>query len=311
MLGGKRHIELLSTPFKQNFHGPYRSKPLKLQLHGDSPLLLKISKKATDVLILAAVESTPGDLHHGLLNELGARGMTNPSGNPDNDFEAFRVSQPAPSTSGGDAPSSAAATYEWKCGRLPAGSPCVHETEPKTQQKLSDAKVPKLGQKRLLSILLLLAASRTRSAAITCNTSSPFPISPDFDIAKVTSLAQTLPSHSWEYGTTTEALLELFDPDYSVFGSKPFPVPTLQKQNVKSLEYASQKIRFGTGSDGLIDGNGAVGDPASLGVAAVMLGKTEPAYMNAAKQTMSYLVGSAKRNWNGAISHRRDIVEVW
>lgn len=162
----------------------------------------------------------------------------------------------------------------------------------------------------LLPILLLLAG-RSHGASVTCNTSSPFPFSPDFDIAKVSSLAEALPSHSWEYGTATEALLELYDPAYSVFGSNPFPVPTLQKDKVKSLQYASQKIKFGTGSDGLIDGNGAVGDPASLGVAAVMLGKTDMAYMNAAKQTMGYLVGTAKRDWNGAISHRRDIVEVW
>lgn len=159
--------------------------------------------------------------------------------------------------------------------------------------------------------ILLFVNGRTHGAVVTCNNSSTFPFSPNFDIAKVASLAETLPSHSWEYGTAAEALLELYNPEYSVFGSNPFPIPTLQKANTRSLQYASQKIKFGTGSDGLINGNGAVGDPASLGVAAVMLGKTETAYMNAAKQTMGYLVGSAKRDWNGAISHRRDIVEVW
>jgi hypothetical protein len=158
--------------------------------------------------------------------------------------------------------------------------------------------------------ILLLVAGRTHAATVACDPTSPFPFSPDFDIAKVAALAESLPSHSWEYGTTAEALLELYHPDYSVFGSKPFPIPTLARKDVKSLEYAAQKITYRT-SDGLINGNGAVADPASLGVAAVMLGKTDPAYSNAAKQAMGYLVGSTKRSWNGAISHRRDIVETW
>ncbi|KAF6756331.1 family 88 glycosyl hydrolase [Ephemerocybe angulata] len=159
--------------------------------------------------------------------------------------------------------------------------------------------------------VVLLAVQGVRAATDGCDGALPYPFSPEFNIAKVTTLAESLPSHSWEYGTMAEALLELYNPDYAVFGSKAFPVPTLQKKDVRALEYAAKKITFGTGSDGLVNGNGAVGDPASLGVSAVLLGKTEKKYMDAAKQTAGYLVGSTRRQWNGAISHRRDVTELW
>lgn len=165
-----------------------------------------------------------------------------------------------------------------------------------------------------LVLAAVLTAHSAHAAAINpinCDPPPPFPFSPGFDIKRVTSLAESLPSHSWEYGTTSEALLELYDPDYSVFGSKPFPVPTLEKGKVRSLKYAADKIQFGAGSDGLVNGNGAVGDPASLGVSAILLGKKDSAYINPVKQTMAYLVGSARRQWNGAISHRRDVTELW
>ncbi|RXW23701.1 hypothetical protein EST38_g2176 [Candolleomyces aberdarensis] len=150
-----------------------------------------------------------------------------------------------------------------------------------------------------------------------CHTATPgdsvaFPFSPDFNIEKVTQLAQTLPSHSWEFGTSAEALLELYNPEYAVFGDAPFPVPALKKDEVKGLAYAASKIKLGgKGSDGLVNGNGAVGDPASLGVSAVLLGREDGRYMDAAKQTVGYLTGSTRRWWNGAISHRRDVTELW
>ncbi|KAL0573765.1 hypothetical protein V5O48_008192 [Marasmius crinis-equi] len=138
-----------------------------------------------------------------------------------------------------------------------------------------------------------------------------FPFSPGFDIQRVAALAETLPSHSWEFGTATEALLELYNSSLSVFGCHPFPVPTVKKEEVPSLEYAYHNIVFGTGANQLADGDGAVGDPASLGVGAVMLGKKMPQYAAAAKREADFVVQQAPRWKNGAISHRVEAPELW
>ncbi|RDB18363.1 Unsaturated rhamnogalacturonyl hydrolase YesR [Hypsizygus marmoreus] len=142
-------------------------------------------------------------------------------------------------------------------------------------------------------------------------TFQPYPFTPGFDIQKVASVAQSLPSHSWEFGAAAQALLELHNPSLSVFGSAPFPVPAIQKDKVKALEYAADKIELGNGADGLVNGNGAVGDPASLGVSAVMLGKTDPSFSDAASTTINFLFNSAPRYSNGAISHRASTPELW
>jgi hypothetical protein len=140
---------------------------------------------------------------------------------------------------------------------------------------------------------------------------SPFLYNPGFDIQRVASLAKALPSHSWEYGAATEAILELHDPLLSVFGPTPFPVQVRGKDQVKALAYAASKITFGQGANVLADGSGAVGDPASLGVGAIMLGKTIPSYAVAANETMDYLLNSAPRYYNGAISQRASKPELW
>ncbi|KAF9256382.1 hypothetical protein L218DRAFT_966385 [Marasmius fiardii PR-910] len=140
---------------------------------------------------------------------------------------------------------------------------------------------------------------------------SAFPFDPGFDIKGVAALAETLPTHSWEYGTAAEALLELYNPDASVFGSKPFPVPILDRNNTRSLSYAEARITIGTPPNVFADGDGAVGDPASLGVAAVMLGKSDPRYVLAIEAEMRYLADQVPRWWNGAISHRADVAELW
>jgi len=139
----------------------------------------------------------------------------------------------------------------------------------------------------------------------------PITYDPGFAIEKVASLAQSLPSHSWEYGAAAEALLELHDPLLSVFGPNPFPVQASVKDKVTSLAYAASKITFGEGGDSLAKGGGAVADPASLGVSAVMLGKTIPSYAKAADATVDYLLNSAPRYYNGAISHRAPSAELW
>ncbi|KAJ7187939.1 hypothetical protein C8R46DRAFT_874772, partial [Mycena filopes] len=134
---------------------------------------------------------------------------------------------------------------------------------------------------------------------------------PGFNISAVFQIAQALPSHSWEFGTATEALLEVESPLLSVFGVKPFPVPPVDPSTIPSLAYALTKIPLPFGIHGLSNGDGAVGDPASLGVAAVMIGKTNASYALAVQEEIDYIIDVAPRWPNGAISHRADVAELW
>ena len=53
---------------------------------------------------------------------------------------------------------------------------------------------------------------------------NPTPYEPGFGelLDMIIAQAEGLPSHSWEYGTAVEALLELYNPPASVFGSGTF-----------------------------------------------------------------------------------------
>ncbi|KIK70023.1 hypothetical protein GYMLUDRAFT_53143 [Collybiopsis luxurians FD-317 M1] len=146
-----------------------------------------------------------------------------------------------------------------------------------------------------------------------------FLLNPGFDIRAVASLAVSLPSHSWEFGTASETLLELWNSSLSVFGPSPFQTVsalshhTFAVQYIPSLVYAQKNIVFGTGANVLADGDGAVGDPASLGVSAVLLGDIgkNQTLKDAAAREAQYLLTGAPRFWNGAISHRADYPELW
>ncbi|KAL0571028.1 hypothetical protein V5O48_010935 [Marasmius crinis-equi] len=138
-----------------------------------------------------------------------------------------------------------------------------------------------------------------------------FPFDPGFDIEAAAALAESLPTHSWEYGSAAEALLELYNPDIAVFGSKPFPVPALEKSKVKSLTYADDRITIGAPPNIFADGAGSAGDPFSLGVAGVMLGKTQLRYVLAVEVEINYLLNDVPRWYNGAMSHRADVAELW
>ncbi|KDR67534.1 hypothetical protein GALMADRAFT_147078 [Galerina marginata CBS 339.88] len=158
-----------------------------------------------------------------------------------------------------------------------------------------------------LSTLLLV----THVSASIHATSTAIPFSPGFDVNAVLARATALPSHSWEYGTASEALLELFDAPLAVFGNSPFPVPTVTPSSSPSLTYAKQKIVIAAPPNGLSDGDGAVGDPASLGVSAVLLGTTNASFAAAAKAEALYVLNQAPKWPNGAISHRVMYAELW
>ncbi|KAK0336532.1 hypothetical protein LTR91_015619 [Friedmanniomyces endolithicus] len=136
-----------------------------------------------------------------------------------------------------------------------------------------------------------------------------------FRINAARSQAESLATHSWEYGTAAEAITELVNPGKSVFAVEPFPggkVPEQELRLDQALIWVYQRIR--TDNVTLFDDDGwSVSDPASLGVAAVMLGqrwKWEK-YVRAAERQKDFLLNDAPRYVNGAISHRRDVAELW
>ncbi|EKG11057.1 Six-hairpin glycosidase-like protein [Macrophomina phaseolina MS6] len=131
-------------------------------------------------------------------------------------------------------------------------------------------------------------------------------------VERIISQGYRLASHSWEYGTFAEALLEWYDPYYSVFGNNPFPdgkIPVANVSDVRALTYVKPHISIN--SSALVDGNGSAGDPASLGVAAILIGQTQPAYLAAAGRQVEHLLTTVPRWSNGAISHREDVAELW
>ncbi|KAF5346566.1 hypothetical protein D9758_013457 [Tetrapyrgos nigripes] len=193
----------------------------------------------------------------------------------------------------------------------------------------------------VLGIHLSLPITASPSASRHARTNSdPFPFSPGFNIETVITLFEQLPSHSWEFGTEAEALLEIYNPELSVFGEKLFPPPlpisvalnvslslssNLEEdvnsngdasQGVRALFYAQSKMQINLGpgpvnGSAFIDAGFAAADPSSLGVSAVLLGLSNLMYMKAAELTMGYLTGTTPRSENGAISHRADVAELW
>ncbi|KAJ4293232.1 hypothetical protein N0V90_008514 [Kalmusia sp. IMI 367209] len=132
-------------------------------------------------------------------------------------------------------------------------------------------------------------------------------------ILKVAAKAKELALHSWEYGTTAEALLELENPALSVFSKHPFPedkVPSARIEDVESLQYAKNHIIAGS-SRTLCKDNNSVADPASLGVFAILIGQSHPECLDAAHRQMEYLYEAPSYGNSKAISHRKDVEEVW
>jgi rhamnogalacturonyl hydrolase YesR len=54
-----------------------------------------------------------------------------------------------------------------------------------------------------------------------------------------------------------------------------------------------------------------VGDPASLGVSALLIGQSNGAYLSASYRQADYILNQAPKYSNGAISQRPDVAELW
>ena len=123
---------------------------------------------------------------------------------------------------------------------------------------------------------------------------------------------QRYSNHSWEYGVASEALLEVYNPGYTVWAGEPFPNDKLRKLPLKKPEgimWVQRHIRYNGKT--LYDDKWGVSDPASLGVAAVMLGRRSGNWQDAARRQKVYLLEEAPRFNNDAISHRTEVAELW
>ncbi|KAI0082602.1 Six-hairpin glycosidase [Panus rudis PR-1116 ss-1] len=139
-------------------------------------------------------------------------------------------------------------------------------------------------------------------------------------LTKVRSNLMQVANHSWELGTEAETLLELDAPSFSVFSRslRQPPTRTVANSSVSNVISLAQKIVESKPTDSLplIDGDGAVGDPASLGVPVLLANWTrtnisDDRFSVAAGGQLDYLLHHAPRNWDGAISHRADQVQLW
>ncbi|TFY81789.1 hypothetical protein EWM64_g2222 [Hericium alpestre] len=145
------------------------------------------------------------------------------------------------------------------------------------------------------------------------------------EIALVKKNAQTISTHSWELGTLAEALTELESPRLSVFSAHSIPPPAHLKPGEASdvLNLAANIVANKTPSSGpLIDGDGAAGDPASLGAAVLLRNWTREdlsdlSFAQAATGQLKYLLDVVPRVESGpakgAISQRdpNEPVQLW
>lgn len=171
----------------------------------------------------------------------------------------------------------------------------------------------------LSRLAALLAVTKARDPTVVENdvvtrSSDCCSLNIGYSPVKAADQAKRLSTHSWEYGTAAEALLELYNPELSVFSQNAFPndkAPKVDVESVPALCYARRFIELDRPNGTLIDGDGATGDPASLGVSALMIGQSEPRYLEASRRQFSHLNDSIPRWPNGAMSHREGYPELW
>lgn len=150
------------------------------------------------------------------------------------------------------------------------------------------------------------------------------------NLDEIAARAEESAAHSWEYGAVSHALLEIYDPSVSPFFGAYNSLEEIGDdtiRNARGLKFAKRFIR--TDQSTLIDGEGknpsslwpyqadsaletgSAADPASLGPAAILLGKLDKAYEEAAARQQQVLIKQTPRYQNGAISHRENIAELW
>ncbi|KAJ0107099.1 hypothetical protein J7T55_014627 [Diaporthe amygdali] len=131
-----------------------------------------------------------------------------------------------------------------------------------------------------------------------------------FSPTAVQAIATSKAKSNWEWGTNSQALLELYDPDLSVYSDNAFPGGNIPDRKTTATIYAKGKIV--TSGNTLTAKGVSAGDPASLGVFAIMLGQSDSStYSQAATRQVNELLNNVPRYSNGAISHRYDATMLW
>ncbi|KAF8212225.1 Six-hairpin glycosidase-like protein [Mycena galopus ATCC 62051] len=147
------------------------------------------------------------------------------------------------------------------------------------------------------------------------------------DIAVVTQNLATGAQQSWELGTRAQALLDLYAANFSVFSSTSLPPPTSVPSNTTSAiapvfsiaqnVVSALKLTATSPPTPLVSGDGAAGDPVSIGVAVLLANWTGQGsadsvnYGQAATSQLEYTMNVVPRTSDGAISHRVAQVQLW
>jgi hypothetical protein len=126
-----------------------------------------------------------------------------------------------------------------------------------------------------------------------------------FNVQAVRNVMLSKAKSSWEFGTVAQTLLELDNPASSVFGNRSLEIVPA---GISSLSYAQGKITLDSAT--LCYDRLSNADPASLGVAAIMLGRQQSQFATAAKNQLNTLERNVKTS-AGAISHRKASIELW
>ncbi|PLW15200.1 hypothetical protein PCASD_20290, partial [Puccinia coronata f. sp. avenae] len=156
-----------------------------------------------------------------------------------------------------------------------------------------------------------------RSAEVTTHTSYAFEKTAEL----VYEVLNRVANHSWEWGAQAEVILERSRPEYSVY-SNTRHLPLSEQDG--PLEPPQQLIEFiepilakrVPGTLPLVDGDGASGDPASLGVAVLVAAATsnkeKAAYFQKlADGQLDWLLNHVPASEDGAISQRDKELQYW
>jgi hypothetical protein len=86
---------------------------------------------------------------------------------------------------------------------------------------------------------VLVSFSICGVAMSVCNTA----INIGYDVNRVSELSSSKAKSNWEWGTHAQALLELHDPNISVFSENAFPGGKIPNARTAATDYARPKIR--------------------------------------------------------------------
>jgi len=120
---------------------------------------------------------------------------------------------------------------------------------------------------------------------------------------------------SWEIGTRAQVLIEYIAPEFNVMSTNcSFPLPTTAPSLDTPLQIAQSVVAQKPKNILPLFDDSSAADPASTSTIILMAnwtGLRDWDYAGAAEQQLDYLLNHALRYQNGAISHRRDSIELW